>query len=135
MIKGGCLCGKIRYEFKQEDVISAGNCHCKDCQKATGSGKATIVYIPSKSLKINDDYKIYSVIGHEGSNVHRGFCPDCGSPIISYVSEQPDIKFIKAGSLDDSSWLKIESNFWSDTANHWDPVDEKLPTFEKNQPL
>ena len=22
MIKGGCLCGKIRYEFKQEDVIS-----------------------------------------------------------------------------------------------------------------
>ena len=52
MIKGGCLCGKIRYEFKQEDVISAGNCHCKDCQKATGSGKATIVYIPSKSLKI-----------------------------------------------------------------------------------
>ena len=63
MIKGGCLCGKIRYEFKQEDVISAGNCHCKDCQKATGSGKATIVYIPSKSLKINDDYKIYSVIG------------------------------------------------------------------------
>ena len=56
-------------------------------------------------------------------------------PIISYVSEQPDIKFIKAGSLDDSSWLKIESNFWSDTANHWDPVDEKLPTFEKNPPL
>ena len=57
MIKGGCLCGKIRYEFKQEDVISAGNCHCKDCQKATGSGKATIVYIPSNSLKINEDYK------------------------------------------------------------------------------
>ena len=77
-------------------------------------------------MKINDDYKIYSVIGHEGSNVHRGFCPDCGSPIISYVSEQPDIKFIKAGSLDDSSWLKIESNFWSDTANHWDPVDETV---------
>ena len=72
---------------------------------------------------------------NEYSNVHRGFCPDCGSPIISYVSEQPDIKFIKAGSLDDSSWLKIESNFWSDTANNWDPVDEKLPTFEKNPPL
>ena len=22
MIKGGCLCGKIRYEFKQEDVLA-----------------------------------------------------------------------------------------------------------------
>ncbi len=97
------------------NFLLSGNCHCKDCQKATGSGKATIIYIPSESLKINDDYKVYSVIGYEGSNVNRGFCPNCGSPIISYVSEQPDVKFIKAGSLDDSSWLKIESSFLSDT--------------------
>ena len=62
-------------------------------------------------------------------------CPNCGSPIISYVTEQPDVKFIKAGSLDDSSWLKIESSFWSDTANPWDPINENLPAFQKNPPL
>ena len=44
-------------------------------------------------------------------------------------------QFIKAGSLDDSSWLKIESSFWSETANQWDPVDENIPIFEKNPPL
>ena len=42
---GGCLCGNIRYEFKRKDVVSAGHCHCKDCQRITGSGKATIVFI------------------------------------------------------------------------------------------
>ena len=49
MIRGGCLCGKIRYEFKQEDVISAGNCHCKDCQKATGSGRLQLFIFHQKA--------------------------------------------------------------------------------------
>ena len=47
---GGCLCGKIKYEFNRKDVISAGHCHCKDCQKITGSGKATIVFTSQSSM-------------------------------------------------------------------------------------
>ena len=129
---GGCLCGNIRYEFKRKDVISAGHCHCKDCQKITGSGKATIGFIRTNDLKINEDYKVYSVIGNDGTNVNRGFCPNCGSPIISFVTEQPHLKFIKAGSLDDSSWLKIESSFWSVSACNWDPISKSLPSFQKN---
>ena len=129
---GGCLCGNIKYKFNREDVVSAGHCHCKDCQKITGSGKATIVFIPTKSLEINNNYKVYSVIGHDGTNVHRGFCPNCGSPVISYVTEQPDLRFIKAGSLDNSSWINIESSFWSISANKWDPVNENIPCFEQN---
>ena len=129
---GGCLCGNIKYKFNREDVVSAGHCHCKDCQKITGSGKATIVFIPTKSLEINNNYKVYSVIGHDGTNVHRGFCPNCGSPVISYVTEQPDLRFIKAGSLDDSSWINIESSFWGISANKWDPVNDNIPCFEQN---
>ena len=87
---------------------------------------------PTKNLKINEEYKIYSVIGSDGTNVHRGFCPNCGSPVISYVSEQPNLRFIKAGSLDDSSWVKIASSFWTDSACNWDPVNHLLPNFPKN---
>jgi len=129
---GSCLCGKIKYRFNRKDVISAGHCHCKDCQKITGSGKATIIFIPTKKLKINNEYKVYSVIGYDGTNVHRGFCPECGSPVISYVSEQPELRFIKAGSLDDSSWLEIKSSFWKVSACQWDPVNDSIPSFQKN---
>jgi len=132
METGGCLCGKVRYQFERENVISAGHCHCIDCQKATRSGKATIIFIPTKSLQINKYFKVYSVIGTDGTNVHRGFCPDCGSPIISYVTEQPDLRFIKAGSLDESSWVKAESSFWRVSAKNWDPVNKTLPCFEQN---
>ena len=129
---GGCLCGNIRYEFKRKDVVSAGHCHCKDCQKITGSGKATIVFIRTNDLKINEDYKVFSVTGYDGTNVHRGFCPNCGSPIISFVTEQPNLRFIKAGSLDNSDWLKIESSFWSVSSCKWDPVNESLPSYPRN---
>ena len=132
METGGCLCRRVRYKFDREKIVSAGHCHCKDCQKVTGSGKATIIFIPTESLMINDKYKIYSVVGTDGTNVHRGFCPSCGSPIISYVTEQPNLRFIKAGSLDDSTWVKTESSFWSTSACEWDPIDINLPSFPYN---
>ena len=132
METGGCLCRKVRYKFDREKIVSAGHCHCKDCQKVTGSGKATIIFIPTESLMINDKYKIYSVVGTDGTNVHRGCCPCCGSPIISYVTEQPNLRFIKAGSLDDSTWVKTESSFWSTSACEWDPIDINLPSFPYN---
>ena len=60
---GGCLCGNIQYEFDSSKVISAHHCHCKDCQKSTGSGKATIVMIPEENISLNGNLKFYTVTG------------------------------------------------------------------------
>ena len=37
MYSGGCLCGKLRYAT-DAGVAFGGNCHCRDCQRATGAG-------------------------------------------------------------------------------------------------
>ena len=131
-VEGGCLCGLVRYNFDKDDVISSHHCHCKDCQKSTGSGKATIVLIPSSSVVIKGEIKFFSVTGKDGGHVNRGFCPQCGSPLISFVEEMKEIKFIKAGSLDDSSWIKVKSSFWNTTAESWSPVDEEIDSFTHN---
>ena len=133
--RGGCLCGKIEYEFDSSKVISAHHCHCKDCQKSTGSGKATIVMLPEEDLTLSGNLKFYTVTGTAGSHISRGFCEECGSPVISFVEENAGIKFIKAGTLNDSSWLSIASNFWSSTANQWSPTDESLHSFTHNPDL
>jgi hypothetical protein len=49
---GGCLCGKVNYQFNKSAALSAHHCHCKDCQKSTGSGKATILLVPDSSLNV-----------------------------------------------------------------------------------
>jgi len=130
--EGGCMCGAIRYEFPRDAVISAHHCHCKDCQRSTGSGKATILFIPVDALTVKGEPKTYTVVGSEGSHVTRGFCGNCGSPVLSYVAEQPSLKFIKAGSLDDSRWVEITSSYWRASAEAWSPVDDLLPAFSGN---
>ena len=108
---GSCLCGVITYEFSKADALSAHHCHCRDCQKITGSGKATILLVPSNSLNVSGELKFYTVEGSASSHVSRGFCSECGSQLISYVNENPNLKFVKVGSIDDSSWVSISSNF------------------------
>ena len=124
---GGCLCGAVRYEFARESALSAHDCHCIDCQKCTGSGKATIILLPSEALDLKGTLRTFTVTGSAGSTVTRAFCPQCGSPIISYVEEDPTMKFVKAGSLDDSSWVTVKSGFWRDTSVPWSPVNESIP--------
>ena len=50
---GRCQCGEITYSLDKEKVISAHHCHCKDCQRTTGSGKATILFIAKKYVDLN----------------------------------------------------------------------------------
>src|SRR5437762_12413499 len=48
-IKGGCLCGAVRYTA-EADPTSATVCHCRDCQKFTGSAFATLVHKAACSM-------------------------------------------------------------------------------------
>lgn len=132
VVTGSCLCGNFKYQFDRDQVISAHHCHCKDCQKMTGSGKATIVMVPTESLQTSGEMKAYTVRGTDGSHVTRGFCPECGSQLISYLEEVPATRFVKAGTLDDSSWVNIKSSFWASSAEPWSPVDGNCHAFEKN---
>ena len=129
---GGCLCGAVKFEFDKPNLISAHHCHCIDCQKSTGSGKATVLVLPSNAIKMEGELKFHTTTTISGRNMNRGFCRECGSPVLSFIEEMPEVKFVKAGSLDDSSWLKIDSNFFSSSAHAWSPIDVDIPSFTHN---
>ena len=129
---GRCQCGKINYQFDHDDVISAHHCHCKDCQRSTGCGKATIIYVPSKKFKLDGELKFYESKGSLGTTIRRGFCAECGSGVVSYAKQLPMLKFVKAGTLDDSSWLKINSSFFSKSAEEWNAPVKDIKCFDGN---
>ena len=99
METGSCQCRKITYSFEREKVISTHNCHCKDCQRSTGSGKATLLYIAKKNLLINGELKFFFFFfffetkGSLGLNIKRGFCGNCGSGVLSYAKSSPCLDF------------------------------------------
>ena len=55
-IKGGCLCGAVRYTA-EADPTSATVCHCRDCQKFTGSAFAALVRVPKEAVTIEGTLK------------------------------------------------------------------------------
>jgi hypothetical protein len=40
--------------------------------------------------------------------------------------------YVKAGTLDDSSWLKIDSNFFTDSSSDWSKPSEVPKSFKGN---
>jgi hypothetical protein len=129
---GGCMCGEIRYECTAEPIFM-GNCHCRDCQQATGTAFAAAMLVPRNAVTIAGDVKYYNVTGDSGGIVSRGFCPNCGSRLFS-KPPIPELMGIMAGSLDDPSQFKPMRDFYTVSAQQWDYMNPDLPKFDKLPP-
>jgi hypothetical protein len=129
---GGCVCGAIRYECTAEP-LAMFYCHCRDCQRTTGSGFTPVVYLPAKAFKITKGAPHYYSTPSEmvGDN-KRGFCPDCGSRLFGGATD--DGQGIVASSLDDPSLFKPQMHIWTSDAQPWDHMDSTLPKFDKYPP-
>jgi hypothetical protein len=51
-LTGGCLCGAIRYTVSVP-ITELRMCHCRDCQKSTGTGGSVNATIKSADMKIS----------------------------------------------------------------------------------
>lgn len=119
-ITGGCLCGAVRYESDAEPMMVAA-CHCTTCQKNTGSAFSLNIAMPVDSVNIHgNSLKIYEE-KHEGDAepFYRSFCAECGSPISGRGAAYPGILFVKAGTLDDPSWVKPDMHIWCAEKQPW----------------
>jgi hypothetical protein len=125
---GSCLCGAVRYECAADPVFT-GNCHCRDCQKATGSAFVAALAVPAAALKIAGNVKYHDTKAENGNTFSRGFCPDCGSRLFGKSTGFPELAMITAGSLDDPSWYRAAMDFYVASAQPWDYMDPALPKF------
>ena len=135
LLTGGCLCGAIRYTISAP-ITALRACHCTNCQRASGSGGTVNAVVPSDSFKITrgatkryDDSATQS-----GRTLSRHFCAGCGSPIYSQRNPDPGFLVVRAGSLDDSSGLKIATNIWTASARPWDHIDPSTDCHPGNMP-
>jgi hypothetical protein len=120
-MRGGCLCGQVRYAANAEPSLVAV-CHCKICQRQAGSAFTVVVGVPKSAISIQGQLKTFNDTGDSGQPVRRNFCLECGSPITSEVAIMPDIACIKAGTLDDTSWLDPKMHVYCDSAQRWTPI-------------
>lgn len=129
---GGCMCGAVRYECTA-DPLAMGNCHCRDCQRATGTAFAAAVVVPRDAVTITGEVKYFAVTGDSGQLIKRGFCPNCGSRLFG-MRATANFLSIMAGSLDDPSEFRPAMDVYVASAQPWDYLNPDLPKIPQSVP-
>ena len=76
-------------------------CCCRSCQRTSGGGHTSLFVASAENLATRGGLRFVDRTAESGSTVSSGFCPTCGSPVMSANSAHPDARYIHAASLDD----------------------------------
>ena len=132
-LTGGCLCGALRYEIGNAPSM-AYTCHCTDCQHLTSSAFSLAITVQDSAFRLTKgEPRLLEKIAESGRVVTRWVCPECGCWLTS--SPQPGasgaemIRRVRAGTLDDTSWLKPTAHFWTRSKQPWVTIPEGSEVF------
>ena len=124
---GGCACGAIRYACS-EAPLYMGNCHCRDCQRATGTAYFPAVVLTGTGFTLlSGKPSWFESRADRGHLMRRAFCPTCGSPLFLENGARTDCVVLYAGSLDDPSWYEPSRDIYVASAQPWDIMHPDLP--------
>lgn len=132
-LKGGCLCGAVRYEIAADPLIT-GHCHCLDCRKASGAAHGTFAGFPKSAVTVTGDMKTYRTKADSGMMSSRSFCPECGSWVSGEPESVPGVIAITIATLDDPEAIRPQMRFYDKRRLSWDTVDSSLPAFPAMPP-
>ena len=121
-ITGGCLCGAVRFEAT-EPPTWVGYCHCRMCQRATGS-----VSIAFKNVKQADvswerepDWYASSPIAE------RPYCRECGTSLGFRFKDGSENMDLTVASFDDPSRFVPKHHFGAESMHRAWLNTEGLP--------
>ena len=117
-ITGGCLCGRVRYTLSGEPALS-GLCHCRNCQRYTGSAFEPVMIFPSANVSMQGELKTYQDKGDSGKAVLRRFCANCGWGILAEAEAMPVLAIVLVGGFDDPSVFTPTMEVYCSSAQPW----------------
>jgi hypothetical protein len=131
ILTGGCGCGRIRYACNEKPIVQL-ICHCRDCQRASGSAYAAILFVPADRLTLmGEEPNYHEVKGASGRRVQRGFCGACGAPVSGRWPDNPLYQVLHASGLDDPSIFTPSAEIWLSRAHGWATLHPDTVKFEQ----
>jgi len=129
-LMGGCQCGAIRYSLSGKPIVFY-ICHCLECQKQSSSAFGESFRVNIADLEIKGEVKTYQRGSASGAIVQCDFCPNCGTRLFHRRKTNGNSLNIKAGSLDDSTWLKPAGHIWTNSKQAWINIEGDALSYEK----
>jgi hypothetical protein len=130
-LEGGCACGVIRYKLSNDPLIVHA-CHCRDCQRITGSAFVINLWIEKKFVEASGpEPKSCRLAGGTGQHHDVFFCETCGTYLWSRYHGAPgDALFVRAGTLDTPEAVQPDVHIFIRSKLPWLELPPKARTFK-----
>jgi hypothetical protein len=127
VVRGGCLCGAVRYRI-DGPLEFAEFCHCSMCRKAHGSAFSANVVTSTAYLKIDEGADLISEYQSSG-NRRKCFCSRCGSQLFIRREDSAETLVVTLGTVDDDPGIRPSRHVFVDSMAPWHTISDGLPQF------
>jgi hypothetical protein len=129
-LEGGCACGSVRYRLASEPMF-VNCCHCLNCQRQTGSAFVINLLIEADRLELlAGDPQPVDTPRDDGTAQRIFRCPVCQVAVFSEYGS-PEVKFVRAGTLDDPSSVAPDVHIYTRSKLPWVRLPDSVPSFEE----
>lgn len=133
--EGGCTCRHIRYRMKSAPMI-VHCCHCRWCQRETGTAFVLNAVIESDRLKVLQGEPEFIILPSESGKGQRvARCPHCKIALWSHYGGAGDLaSFVRVGTLDDPDRFPPDVHIYTCSKQPWVSLSPDTPAFEEFYP-
>jgi hypothetical protein len=122
-MEGGCHCGAVRYRM-MDAPFYVNACHCRDCQKLSGSAFALNAMIEDDRIEL-----LQGALVKDAEGCIR--CPNCNVLLwASHPMFGENIRFLRVGTLDESEKIVPNAHFFLRSKHPWVTVPAGVRTFD-----
>lgn len=125
---GSCLCGQVKYRV-QGDFDSFFLCHCKFCQKDTGSAHSANLFSANSKLSWLSGEESVKTFNLSSTRHTKSFCSNCGCALPS-IQDEGKLLIVPAGSVDDALSIRPNAHLFIASKAAWDENLEGVKTFD-----
>jgi len=127
MLRGGCLCGAIRYQLEREPELAL-NCHCRFCRRAHGAAFVTLCIVRTVDLRFVAGADAVRESHTPGVGV-RAFCSRCATRLYNRAESNPALTSLVAASLDEPHSVRPRMHINVESKASWFEIRDDLPQF------
>ena len=129
--EGGCGCGQVRYRIEGEPIM-VHNCHCRLCQKQTGSTSVVNAFFEADRVALKGELTEHEFKGGSGRPHTICRCKACGTALWSYYGRLGRLSYgVRAGTFDDPDSVTPDVVVFTESKMPWVALPEDIPAFEQ----
>ena len=130
MLEGGCACGAVRYRLNSAPMF-VNCCHCRDCQRQTGSGFVINALIETDQIRLLASQPESVPVPTDSGRPHDVYrCSNCRTAVWSDYGRRPGLRFVRVGTLDRPDALRPDAHIFVRSKLPCVGLPDNVPAFD-----